>query len=247
MRFKDHAAAYDKLYSRWNMLQRPYGYSSAYVLWRGSQLRGKWKSYIKSTDKVLDIGGGFGNQTKHLPVGFVLSNYHNVDPSRSMLKYSQGQRAVAVGERLPFADSSFDCVCCSEVLEHVADKLATLREAHRVLKPQGCFFLSTPRTGWHEDLNNSWLRYVIRTVLIARNIYYVVPDPTEPDPDGVVDIPSDEQWLRTELEDIGFTVLEQYRADTHLPIGENLFWRLFCSMYVSPSKYGHCVVMICVK
>jgi ubiquinone/menaquinone biosynthesis C-methylase UbiE len=244
---RTHAAAYEKLYSRWNMKQRPYGYSSAYVAWRGSMLRSAWKHYIKPTDIILDIGGGFGNQARHLPQNFNLSNYFNIDPSYSMVKHSKGQQLIGVGEQLPFPDHYFNCVCCSEVLEHVSDKLAVIKEAYRVLKPDGHFFLSTPRTGWYESLDSSWLRYLIKAVLIAHKVYYVIPKQNEPDPEGVVDIPSDELWLRGTVEHQGFRVVKQYRADVHLPIGENLFWRMFCSMYVSPQEYGHCVVLICQK
>jgi SAM-dependent methyltransferase len=48
------------------------------------------------------------------------------------------------GERLPFADQSFDGVLLNEVLEHVADDASTLREIHRVLRPGGTLALFSP-------------------------------------------------------------------------------------------------------
>jgi len=45
----------------------------------------------------------------------------------------------------PFADASFDLVLCCEILEHlVMDPSHLLREMHRVLKPHGYAFFSTP-------------------------------------------------------------------------------------------------------
>lgn len=53
--------------------------------------------------------------------------------------------ARADGRRLPFADATFDRVICAEVLEHVPDYQAMLREIGRVLKPGGVLAVSVPR------------------------------------------------------------------------------------------------------
>jgi 2-polyprenyl-3-methyl-5-hydroxy-6-metoxy-1,4-benzoquinol methylase len=47
--------------------------------------------------------------------------------------------------RLPFDSASFDCVICSEVLEHIPEHEGALRELVRVLKPQGDLVVSVPR------------------------------------------------------------------------------------------------------
>jgi ubiquinone/menaquinone biosynthesis C-methylase UbiE len=47
--------------------------------------------------------------------------------------------------KLPFAAASFDCVICSEVLEHIPEHHAALKELVRVLKPQGVIVISVPR------------------------------------------------------------------------------------------------------
>lgn len=49
--------------------------------------------------------------------------------------------------RLPFRSDSFDCVIASEILEHMHDDSAVLREISRVLKTGGIFAISVPRTG----------------------------------------------------------------------------------------------------
>lgn len=45
-------------------------------------------------------------------------------------------------ERLPFLDSSFDAVLCMGVLEYVEDSELAIREARRVLKPNGVIIIS---------------------------------------------------------------------------------------------------------
>jgi SAM-dependent methyltransferase len=46
-------------------------------------------------------------------------------------------------ESLPFEDGAFDLVLCTQVLEHVVDPAAVLRELARVLEPGGTLLLST--------------------------------------------------------------------------------------------------------
>jgi 2-polyprenyl-6-hydroxyphenyl methylase / 3-demethylubiquinone-9 3-methyltransferase len=52
--------------------------------------------------------------------------------------YQQG-----VAEALPFADGSFSAVVCLDVLEHVQDLQATIRDVTRVLAPGGVFVFDT--------------------------------------------------------------------------------------------------------
>jgi SAM-dependent methyltransferase len=47
-------------------------------------------------------------------------------------------------ERLPFESSTFARIIAGDVIEHVADQPATLRETHRVLQPRGRLFLASP-------------------------------------------------------------------------------------------------------
>jgi len=46
--------------------------------------------------------------------------------------------------RLPFEDESFDVVVCKDILEHLLDPLAVLREAKRVLRRDGYIVVNVP-------------------------------------------------------------------------------------------------------
>jgi SAM-dependent methyltransferase len=51
---------------------------------------------------------------------------------------------VDANEPLPFSDSEFDLLWCSEVIEHLLDPAFTIREFKRVLKPGGKLVMTTP-------------------------------------------------------------------------------------------------------
>ncbi len=51
---------------------------------------------------------------------------------------------IATANQLPFREKTFDCIICTEVLEHVPNPVAVLSEFSRVLKRGGKVFLTTP-------------------------------------------------------------------------------------------------------
>ncbi|MEI9959686.1 MAG: class I SAM-dependent methyltransferase [Limisphaerales bacterium] len=50
------------------------------------------------------------------------------------------------GQKLPFADASFDFVSCNHVLEHIFETEKFLREIRRVTQPGGLVVISVPNT-----------------------------------------------------------------------------------------------------
>ncbi|MDO8862770.1 class I SAM-dependent methyltransferase [Haliea sp. E1-2-M8] len=116
-------------------------------------------------ERVLDLGCGEG---RHVIAAYILGEVHavGVDLSGEDLRKAQ-QRFAEFAEpgnerkqldlteasalALPFPDASFDKVICSEVLEHIPDYRAALREVRRVLKPSGLLCVSVPRR-WPERL-----------------------------------------------------------------------------------------------
>lgn len=94
-------------------------------------------------ERILDLGTGEGQLARRLasaPGGPRL--VVGIDPFALQVNnaVAQGGGPVylrATGERLPFADGSFDGVCCCLVIEHADDPDAVLSEMARVLAPGG--------------------------------------------------------------------------------------------------------------
>ena len=60
--------------------------------------------------------------------------------------------------RLPYADNAFDKVIVSEILEHIEDDVAGLREIYRVLKPNGVVAITVPHANypfWWDPINKT--------------------------------------------------------------------------------------------
>jgi SAM-dependent methyltransferase len=59
---------------------------------------------------------------------------------------------------LPYADNSFDAVILSEILEHIDDDVAGLKEIYRVLKPGGVVAITVPNANypfWWDPINKT--------------------------------------------------------------------------------------------
>jgi 2-polyprenyl-6-hydroxyphenyl methylase/3-demethylubiquinone-9 3-methyltransferase len=96
--------------------------------------------------RVLEIGSGGGFLAATLfDAGYEVIG---IDPAvaavHEAVKHVDAPFLLAVGEKLPFGDGSFDAVVCSEVLEHVQDPAAVIAEVSRVLRPGGVFVFSLP-------------------------------------------------------------------------------------------------------
>lgn len=92
--------------------------------------------------KVVDIGCALAEIDKALiKHGHLVTS---VDCCPVMMLKSELPVVFAFAEYLPFPDESFDVVIMQEVLEHVMDLDKSLREARRVLKPEGHFYFQVP-------------------------------------------------------------------------------------------------------
>lgn len=114
---------------------------------RGLERRlGLLRRYVTIEGKrILDLGCGVGAFVRRM--GQFSPHVYGVDVDAENVARGGEQvpnLALAVGERLPFRDGVFDLVLLHEVLEHVTDDRATLREARRVLAPGGTVVVFCP-------------------------------------------------------------------------------------------------------
>ena len=101
---------------------------------------------VKENENILEIGSGAGHALKHIKS----SKYFALDVStHNLIKIknkSDKEVFPASGDvfNLPFPSETFDNIILSEVLEHLDDPPAALKEIFRVLKKGGRFLVSVP-------------------------------------------------------------------------------------------------------
>ncbi len=113
--------------------------------------------------KILDVGCGTGANLE------MLANFgtaEGVDVSDDALEFCKAKGLEAhkgLAESLPFADESFDLVTALDVVEHLDDDVAGLKEMNRVLKTGGKTLIFVPAFMWlwgvQDDISNHRIRY----------------------------------------------------------------------------------------
>jgi SAM-dependent methyltransferase len=114
---------------------------------------------------VLNAGCGAGSLTMRLlDAGYSVTS---VDASEAFVERVRGLVAarglahsapVAAADlrSLPFEDAAFDGIVCGEVLEHLDEDRAAVREFARVLRPGGIVLASVPANPWRYDWSDHW-------------------------------------------------------------------------------------------
>jgi SAM-dependent methyltransferase len=116
---------------------------------------GEIERMFRRPQRICDVGCGSG-----ILLGDVLefcprASGCGVDVSTTMLRHAHAvlaarglaRRAYLVNgdaRRLPFPDDGYDLVLAMEVIEHVPDPLAAVRELARILAPDGVLVTSVP-------------------------------------------------------------------------------------------------------
>jgi len=101
--------------------------------------------YLGSNLRVLDVGCGAGNMMHHLARYGTIQGVE-IDPRPLKLAQQRGYdaRLADASAGIPFGDGQFDLVATLDVIEHVQDDLAALRECARVLTPKGYLLVTVP-------------------------------------------------------------------------------------------------------
>lgn len=132
---------------------------------------------------VLDVGGRKSHYTIGVPAAITISDLlressiqetlHlgvNDGIRRQTLERRSNVREVLYDDmtRSALPDAAFDAVVAVEVLEHVEDDAAFVRQVHRVLKPGGSFLMTTPNGDVVPNTNPDHRRHYTRRQLAER-------------------------------------------------------------------------------
>lgn len=127
----------------------------------------------KVTDRraqILDVGCGTGGNMVMLDE---FGEANGIDVSEDAVEFcrQRGLDRVRLGaaENLTFDAGTFDLVTALDVVEHLDDDLAGLKEMHRVLRPGGRILLFVPTFmflwGVQDDVSNHRRRYRLPELL----------------------------------------------------------------------------------
>lgn len=123
----------------------------------------------RAPGRALDIGAAGGGNTRVLrDMGWQASPLE-YGPEGAEVCHERGLPVMrADATMLPLADASLDLVTAFDVLEHLEDDDACVREVRRVLKPGGTFLVAVPADPklWsaHDDAVDHVRRYTRRTL-----------------------------------------------------------------------------------
>jgi SAM-dependent methyltransferase len=122
--------------------------------------------------RILDAGCGGGATLAEVAR---IGDATGVEPSAPSRRRAAARGVAPVldahVEALPVEDGRYDLVLLLDVLEHVDDESAALREIHRVVAPGGALILTVPAHPrlWsrHDELNRHRCRYTRRSLVAA--------------------------------------------------------------------------------
>ena len=122
-------------------MENPFKYSI------GTRVREKpFLNIINHSGALLDVGCGLGYFTNMLAKRGIQCDGIDIDKKciDYCTKHMEGRYKVGDVTNMPFPNSGFDSVLCSEVLEHIPNDKELLAEIYRVLKPEGIAVISVP-------------------------------------------------------------------------------------------------------
>jgi SAM-dependent methyltransferase len=112
--------------------------------WDDAMLRRWVLAALNPNAHVLDLGAGAGIVAEMNFRGLA-ARVCGVDPDPRVLQNRRlDEGKIGYGEAIPYGDGLFDLVLADNVLEHLENPTAVLREVSRVLKPGGLFIAKTP-------------------------------------------------------------------------------------------------------
>jgi SAM-dependent methyltransferase len=122
--------------------------------------------------RILDAGCGSGRFMVDLAKRGEVTGVELSDTSVALARQRDIGEVIAGSVlEMPFADASFDLAVSLDVIEHLEDDVAALRELRRVVAPGGALLVTVPAYQWlwsgHDEINHHHRRYTRRTLQSA--------------------------------------------------------------------------------
>lgn len=109
---------------------------------------------IEDHVSILDLGCDDGSWTLRLGEKYQKPSLYGVEVVSDRIRKAQGRgisvKSFDLNGKFDFKDNSFDIVHSNQVIEHLYDTDNFISEVFRILKPGGCFIVSTVSlSSWH--------------------------------------------------------------------------------------------------
>src|SRR5438445_10100628 len=119
--------------------------------------------------RILDAGCGSGRNMVELSRRGTVTGVEVSDTGAGLARARHAGEVISGSVlQMPFASASFDLAVCLDVLEHLEDDLAALRELRRVVAPGGSLLVTVPAYQWlwsgHDEVNHHHRRYTRRSL-----------------------------------------------------------------------------------
>jgi ubiquinone/menaquinone biosynthesis C-methylase UbiE len=138
-----------------------------------------WRGGSSEPFELLDVGCGTGTFDAMLAGSPLPARVVGLDYSPAMCHVADGKarragvsdrlRYVAAdSEHLPFADSSFDVVTCSNSFHHYPHQAEVIREFRRVLRPEGRLMLID---GFRDNIIG-WVAFDVIITAVEKHVFH---------------------------------------------------------------------------
>lgn len=127
------------------------------------------KAEAQDALRIVDVGCGTGANLEMLSQ---FGQAEGVDVSDDALEFCRRKGLTVqkgLAETLPYADETFDISTALDVIEHLDDDIAGLKEMHRVTKTGGYTLIFVPAFMWlwgvQDDISNHRIRYTKKQIV----------------------------------------------------------------------------------